>query len=74
MKIARADLTAYRLPYRKEVTWSDVVEDSADYVLLELTGDNGAIGMSEVTCKPTWSGVTVAAGSEPKYSGCTTMP
>lgn len=57
----QAELFSYRLPYRQTVTWSDVREDGADYVLLKLTDDAGRIGLAEATVKPTWSGHTVGS-------------
>ncbi len=59
MKIIEHRLRAYRLPYRRAVTWSDTREDSADYLLLTLTADDGRSGMAEVTLKRTWSGSSV---------------
>lgn len=56
MKIAQATLHTYRLAYRRTVTWSDTRETAADYVLLRLVDDSGAVGLAEATVKPTWSG------------------
>lgn len=58
MKIVEANLSAYRLPYRRHVQWSDTAESSADHVLLELTAEDGRVGIAEMTAKRTWSGVS----------------
>lgn len=59
MRIRQAHWHAYRLPYRRTITWSDTVEDAADYLMLQLEDDQGRTGVAEVTLKPTWSGGTV---------------
>ena len=58
MRLAEHGLYAYRLPYERPVAWSDIVEDAAPFVLLRLTADTGAVGVAEITVKPTWCGVT----------------
>jgi L-alanine-DL-glutamate epimerase-like enolase superfamily enzyme len=58
MRLAEYGLFAYRLPYERPVAWSDIVEDAAPFVLLRLTADTGAVGVAEITVKPTWCGVT----------------
>lgn len=58
MKLARWSFHTYRLPYARPVRWSDIVEDSALFVLLRLESDDGAIGVGESTVKTTWGGVS----------------
>lgn len=59
LKILEAKWCAYRLPYHRTVRWSDTVEDSADYLMLELKDEQGRTGVAEATLKPTWSGGSV---------------
>jgi len=56
MKLARWALHFYRLPYRKAVTWAYASESSSDYALLELTADDGSVGIAEGVIKPTRTG------------------
>lgn len=56
-----AELFSYRLRYLQPVSWSDVREDAADYVLLKLTDADGHVGLAEATVKPTWSGHTIGS-------------
>ena len=58
-KLARWSLYPIRLPYFRSIRWADVVEEAADFMLLELETDAGARGIGELTVKPTWSGVTL---------------
>lgn len=58
MKLADWSLHFYRLPYEREVLWSNAREDSGLYALLVLTSDEGARGIAEGTIKATWSGVS----------------
>jgi L-Ala-D/L-Glu epimerase len=58
MRLAEHSLHCYRLRYERPVRWSDIVEDAAPFVLLRLQGDTGAVGVAEITVKPTWCGVT----------------
>jgi len=57
-RLDHAEFRVYRLPYVRPVRWADTAEDGALFVLLRLVGDNGAVGVSEVTVKPTWNGMT----------------
>src|SRR5688500_11064555 len=41
MKLARWSLLFYRLPYAREVVWSNAVEDSGLFALLRLESDTG---------------------------------
>lgn len=59
MKLARWAVHPIRLPYFRTIRWAEVVEDAADFLLLELESDTGARGVGEATVKPTWSGVTL---------------
>jgi len=58
MKLERWSLQFYRLPYAREVAWSNAVENAGVFALLELTSDEGAVGIAEGTVKATWSAVT----------------
>jgi L-alanine-DL-glutamate epimerase-like enolase superfamily enzyme len=58
MRLVDYSLHAYALRYARPVTWSDIVEEAAPFVLLRLVADSGEIGVAEVTVKPTWGGVT----------------
>jgi L-Ala-D/L-Glu epimerase / N-acetyl-D-glutamate racemase len=58
MRLARHSLYRYRLRYARPVRWSDIVEEAAPFVLLRLESDTGAVGVAEITPKPTWCGVT----------------
>jgi L-alanine-DL-glutamate epimerase-like enolase superfamily enzyme len=58
MRLAGHSLHAYRLRYERPVRWSDIVEEAAPFVLLRLQSDTGAVGVAEITVKPTWCGVT----------------
>jgi hypothetical protein len=58
MRLVDYSLHAYALRYARPVTWSDIVEEAAPFVLLRLVADSGETGVAEVTVKPTWGGVT----------------
>jgi L-Ala-D/L-Glu epimerase len=58
MKLARWSLHFYRLPYRREVVWSNAVESAGLFALLKLESDDGVTGIAEGTIKNTWSGVS----------------
>jgi L-alanine-DL-glutamate epimerase-like enolase superfamily enzyme len=58
MRLAEHSLHAYRLRYERPVRWSDIVEEAAPFLLLRLRSDTGAVGVAEITTKPTWCGVT----------------
>jgi L-alanine-DL-glutamate epimerase-like enolase superfamily enzyme len=58
MRLAEHSLHSYRLRYARPVRWSDIVEEAAPFVLLRLQSDSGAVGVAEITVKPTWCGVT----------------
>jgi L-Ala-D/L-Glu epimerase / N-acetyl-D-glutamate racemase len=58
MRLAEYSLHCYRLRYARPVRWSDIVEEAAPFVLLRLQSDAGAVGVAEITVKPTWCGVT----------------
>ena len=58
MRLGDYRLYAYRLRYARPVRWSDIIEETAPFVLLRLTSDCGAQGAAEITVKPTWCGVT----------------
>jgi L-alanine-DL-glutamate epimerase-like enolase superfamily enzyme len=58
MKLASWSLSFYRLPYVKEVRWSNAIEREGVFALLEIVADNGARGIAEGTVKATWQGVS----------------
>ncbi len=58
MRLERWSLSFYRLPYAKEVRWSNAVEREGLYALLELVADTGARGVAEGTVKAAWQGVS----------------
>src|SRR3979409_2389561 len=58
MRLAEHSLHSYRLHYERPVRWSDIVEEAAPFVLLRLQSDTEAVGVAEITVKPTWCGVT----------------
>jgi L-Ala-D/L-Glu epimerase len=58
MRLADYSLHCYRLRYERPIRWSDIIEDAAPFVLLRLRADTGAVGVAEITVKPTWCGVT----------------
>src|SRR5688572_23202937 len=58
MKLARWSLHFYRLPYGREVVWSNAVENAGLFALLRLESDEGIAGIAEGTIKHTWSGVS----------------
>jgi L-alanine-DL-glutamate epimerase-like enolase superfamily enzyme len=58
MRLERWSLHFYRLPYAREVVWSNAVEDAGVFALLKLTSDQGLIGIAEGTVKATWSAVS----------------
>ncbi len=58
MRLAQWSLHAFRLPYLRPVRWSDTIEEASTHVLLKLKSGTGAVGVAEVTAKPTWAGVT----------------
>ena len=67
MRLSDHALFSYALRYERPVRWSDVTEHAAPLVLLRLRSDTGAVGVAEITPKPTWCGATarsVAAAIE----------
>jgi L-alanine-DL-glutamate epimerase-like enolase superfamily enzyme len=58
MRLVQSSLHAYALRYERPIRWSDIVEEAAPFVLLRLQDETGAVGVSEITVKPTWCGVT----------------
>lgn len=58
MKLKDWSLHFYRLPYAREVVWSNAVETSGLFALLKLESDEGVAGIAEGTLKNTWSGVS----------------
>lgn len=67
MRLSSYALFSYALCYERPVRWSDIIEHAAPLVLLRLESDTGAVGVAEITPKPTWCGATarsVAAAIE----------
>ncbi len=58
MKLADWSLDFYRLPYGREVVWSNAVESSGLFALLRIVSDDGFTGIAEGTVKSTWSAVS----------------
>lgn len=58
MNLAEWSLHFYRLPYRREVVWSNAIESSGLFALLKLVSEDGVSGIAEGTIKSTWSGVS----------------
>ncbi len=58
-RLGRWSLHAYALPYARPVHWSNIVEAGAQFLLLRLESAEGAVGVAELTAKPTWNGVTL---------------
>lgn len=58
-RLGRWSLHAYALPYARAVRWSNIVEEGAQFLLLRLESADGAVGIAELTPKPTWNGVTL---------------
>lgn len=59
LRLATWSLHPIRLPYARSVRWEGSEESGALLLLLRLVGDGGAVGVAEVTVKPTWSGVSL---------------
>ena len=59
MRLAHYSLHVYRLPYERPVRWSDIVEETAQFLLLKLVSDTGHTGVAEMTIKPTWTGASL---------------
>lgn len=58
MKLADWSLHFYRLPYAREVLWSNARENSGLFAALKLVSAEGVAGVAEGTIKDTWSGVS----------------
>jgi L-alanine-DL-glutamate epimerase-like enolase superfamily enzyme len=56
VKLGEWSLHFYRLPYVRDIQWVYGAENSGDYALLRLVGDNGASGIAEGVIKPTRTG------------------
>ncbi len=66
MKITTVRATPVRVPrltrFLPRTAHGEVT--ASEYVILELGTDNGAVGLAEVTCSPTWSGEDAAGSTE----------
>jgi L-alanine-DL-glutamate epimerase-like enolase superfamily enzyme len=60
-RIVSWSLYALTIPYAKPVTWAFSVEAGAPLLVLRLQADDGAIGISEITVKPTWYGISYSS-------------
>lgn len=58
MRLSDYELFSYALRYERPVRWSDITEHAAPLILLRLESDTGAVGVAEITPKPTWCGAT----------------
>lgn len=63
MRLSDYALFSYALRYERPVRWSDVTEHAAPLILLRLRSDSGAVGVAEITPKPTWCGATARSVS-----------
>ncbi len=59
MRITAHSIHPYSLRYRRTVTWSDVSEEAAIFMMLRLRDEDGRDGVGEVAIKPTWVGASV---------------
>jgi len=59
VRITAHSLHPYSLRYRRTVTWSDVSEDAALFMMLRLRDEDGCDGVGEVAIKPTWVGASL---------------
>jgi L-alanine-DL-glutamate epimerase-like enolase superfamily enzyme len=59
VRITAHSIHPYSLRYRRTVTWSDVSEEAAIFMMLRLCDENGRDGVGEVAIKPTWVGASV---------------
>lgn len=59
LRLDRAEIHCYALPYQRPVQWFDSVETEGLYVLLRLHGTHGESGVAEAPIRPSWSGVSV---------------
>jgi L-alanine-DL-glutamate epimerase-like enolase superfamily enzyme len=47
-----------RLPYRRNVAWASFTATHADFMILRIQADDGAVGVAEVNVNPRWFGTT----------------
>ena len=57
-RIERVDLFPARLPYARKMTWASSSESAADFMVLRLVANDGAVGCSEGVVKLAWTGAT----------------
>jgi L-alanine-DL-glutamate epimerase-like enolase superfamily enzyme len=71
LKITRLDVHKLKLPYKNPVSFSRVVEDGGEYVLLRIIADNGKEGIAESVCRPQHTGedATLVAYQIQKFFG-----
>jgi L-alanine-DL-glutamate epimerase-like enolase superfamily enzyme len=48
-----------RIPYTREIRWAGHAETCADYMLIEITTEEGRSGIGEGTVKTNWTGATL---------------
>jgi L-Ala-D/L-Glu epimerase len=58
-RIERVDLFPVRLPYARQMVWASSQESAADFMILRLETDDGAVGVSEGVVKTAWTGATL---------------
>ena len=57
--IERVELFPVRLPYARTMVWASSQESAADFMILRLTTEDGAVGVSEGVVKTAWTGATL---------------
>ncbi len=58
-RIERVELFPVRLPYGRTMVWASSRESFADFMILRLTTQDGAVGVSEGVVKTAWTGATL---------------
>lgn len=56
LKIAKVEVFKLRLPYKGEVNFKSLKQNSGEYALVRLTLDNGLQGFAETCCRPEQTG------------------
>jgi L-alanine-DL-glutamate epimerase-like enolase superfamily enzyme len=59
VRITAHSIHPYSLRYNRTVTWSDVSEEAAIFIMLRLRDEDGRDGVGEVAVKATWVGASV---------------
>ena len=58
-RIERVDLFPVQLLYARRMVWASSQENAADFMILRLVTDDGAVGVSEGVVKTAWTGATL---------------